>query len=1118
MLNFYLSHPQVSKLLTEFNDSGQKNFCLKGLLGSSAAMILFSILDKIAKTQIVILNDKEEAAFFYTDLMNLSQKNGKILFFPASYKYSVSQNAEVKIDNAGILSRTEVLNLLINNNLPHCIVTYPEAILENVVTKNTLVENTLKFKVDEQISLEFVTEMLEEYGFRNVDFVYEPGQFAVRGSIIDIFSFANELPYRIDFFGETVESIRTFDILSQLSNQNLSEVSIIPNIQNHFLNEIKQSFFEFIPQNSLIWLKDWKFCEQRIDFLFQRYEISQHLDNDNDEIITLNTDIISSGQQISEFLQHFSKIEFGTNTFFKNFTEIIFNTSVQPTFNKNFDILSEHFFEKQSQHFQIYILSENEKQLERLKSIFSSSEVKHKISFSGFTIAINEGFIDNDLKICCYTDHQIFNRYHKFQLKNNWKNESRELLTLNEIHDLQPGDFVVHIDHGVGKFGGLEKISVNGKMQETIKLVYQDNDTLYISIHSLHKIAKYKSKDGTQPKIYKLGSGAWEKLKQNAKKRVQDIARELIELYAKRKMANGFSFSVDSYLQEELEASFIYEDTPDQLKATIAVKQDMESKIPMDRLICGDVGFGKTEIAVRAAFKAVADNKQVAILVPTTILALQHFKTFSERLKNFPCTVDYISRSKTMKQQNETLQKIAEGKVDILIGTHRLLSQDVKFKDLGLLVIDEEQKFGVSMKEKLKYLKTNVDTLTLTATPIPRTLQFSLMGVRDLSIITTPPPNRFPIVTELHTFNDEIIKEAILYEIQRNGQIFFIHNRVANINEIEELIHRLCPNVSAIVAHGQMDGAKLEKIMLDFVDEKYDVLICTTIIESGVDIPNVNTIIINDAHHFGLSDLHQLRGRVGRGNKKAFCYLLTSAPTLLSQESRRRLKTIEEFTELGSGFNIALHDLDLRGSGNLLGGEQSGFIADIGFQTYHRILDETILELRETEYKSLFENQEETENSDKLNFVTDCQVDTDLEILFPDTYIENITERVKLYRELDSISNEEHLETFKKQLQDRFGDLPSQSQELLEVVQLRWKAMKMGIEKIILKNGIMILYFVSNPESLFYQSAMFQRILTFVQRRKDCRMKETNSRLSLTVERIKDVKTAFVMLQKMENG
>jgi transcription-repair coupling factor (superfamily II helicase) len=1101
----FSQHPSQIQIQEYLQKEQRFKLHLKSMMGSSLPL-LASSLKKSKAPHLFVMNDKEEAAYLYNDLCSLIDEQ-EVLFFPSSYKRSVQYE---KTDSSNIILRTEVLSKIGNPKTPLFVITYPEAIIEKVVSPKHLDENTLNLKTGEKLSPEFVMEVLTSYEFERTDFVVEPGQFSIRGSIIDIFSFADEHPYRIDFFGEEVESIRSFDVENQLSRKQLDAVSIIPNIQDNLIKESHISFFKFIPDSTRIWCKNVLFISDRVNSIYSNtLKKTPHIELGTEKISV--QEYLVEGQEVIDQLEQFSLLEFGQKFFFPAQSEIHFNQSPQPAFNKNFDLLGEHLIDNLGKSYENYILSDNPKQIERIQNIFEDKGIE--VDFSPVNHTLHEGFTDHDLRICCFTDHQIFDRYHKFRLKNASVHKAKESVTLKELNRLHPGDYVVHSDHGIGRFGGLQRIDVNGIPQEVIRLVYKDNDVLFVNLHSLHKISKYKGKDGVPPKIYKLGTGAWKKLKERTKSKVKDIAKELIALYAKRKGEQGFRFSPDSYLQQELEASFIYEDTPDQVKATKAVKESMESAHPMDRLVCGDVGYGKTEIAIRAAFKAIADNKQVAILVPTTILAFQHFKTFSERLKNFPCRVEYISRMRKPKEQKEVLKDMKAGLVDILIGTHRIVGKDIEFKDLGLLIIDEEQKFGVSVKEKLKQFKVNVDTLTLTATPIPRTLQFSLMGARDLSIINTPPPNRYPIVTEVHTFEEEIIREAISYEIERNGQVFFIHNRVQNIMEVEAMINRVVPGVKTIVAHGQMDGPKLEKIMLEFIRGDYDVLIATTIIESGLDIPNANTIIVNNAQNFGLSELHQLRGRVGRSNKKAFCYLLAPPLESLTQEARRRLKAIEDFSELGSGFNIAMQDLDIRGAGNLLGGEQSGFIADIGYETYHRILNEAMLELKEGEFKELYADEKQEELEVTKRFISDCQIDTDMEILFPEEYIENISERIRLYRELDNMETEEEIQQFETQLEDRFGKLPNPTIELLNVVRLRWLALDLGIEKVILKSKKMIVYFITDQESAYYQSPQFGKVLAFVQNQNvPCKMKEAKNRLSLNFENVDNIEKASKIL------
>lgn len=1102
-LKYFQGQKNFKKVVEILNTPPGEKIHLKGLIGSSKTILLANLFRKTSKTFTILLNDREEAAYFYDDLNNLGLTENT-LFFPSSFKRSIHYG---QTEQENIVQRTEVLNKIWQNEKPYIIVSYPEALVETVISQSGLKTNTLWVKKGDKISTDFLNEFLYEYGFERVEFVYEPGQFSVRGSIVDVFSFSNEDPYRLDFFGDEVESIRSFNIDNQISKEALENITIVPNIQDREIESSRISFVNFF-QTENIW-----FGNNLNQFFAHVTDIHRQTIVDKVSEKNIQYEIVS-GQVLKSEMSKNTVFEFDTDLAFEPTTRFEFSNSKQPVFNKNFELLGENLSEFSKNGYEIFILSNQEKQIERMQSIFQ--DTKANVKFSPVNFILHEGFIDHDLKFCCYTDHQIFERYHRFKLKN--RKAEREAISLKELNLLHQGDYVVHIDHGIGKFAGLVKTEVNGKMQEAIRLVYKDNDSLLVSIHSLHRISKFKGKEGTEPNINKLGTGAWQKMKSRTKAKVKDIAKELIALYAKRKSEEGFAFSPDTYMQTELEASFIYEDTPDQEKATIAVKQDMEKLIPMDRLVCGDVGFGKTEVAIRAAFKAVADSKQVAVLVPTTILALQHYKTFSERLKDFPARIEYVSRLKTASEIKETLKDLSDGKIDIIIGTHRVVSKDVKFKNLGLLVIDEEQKFGVAVKEKLKQFKVNVDTLTLTATPIPRTLQFSLMGARDLSIIQTAPPNRYPINTEVHGFNEQMIRDAITYEIERNGQVFFIHNRVSNINEVEATLKKIVPGIKTGVGHGQMDGPKLEKVMLDFINGNFDVLIATTIIESGLDIPNANTIIINHAENFGLSDLHQLRGRVGRSNKKAFCYLITPPLATVNADARRRLKAIEEFSDLGSGFNIAMQDLDIRGAGNMLGAEQSGFIADIGFDTYHRILNEAVQELKQEEFAGLFDDEDsklQTQAFLKLNFVNDCQIDTDLELLFPDDYIKGTSERMLLYRELDNIENEQQLELFKTGLIDRFGKMPQESNELLEVVRLRWKAIDLSMEKIILKNKNMICYFVSDQQSKFYQSAEFLKIVQYIQKTGNGKLKETNHKLTLTFQNIFNVETADYLLKEI---
>ena len=1109
-MQFY-NHPNV-QLLDEKLENGEKRIFLKGLAGSSSSLFCIDFFNHSKNPQLIVLNDKETAAYFYNDLRKFL-KEGQVYFFPSSYKRSVQYQQP---DPSNIVLRTEVLNLLSGLTRKIIIVTYPEALIEKVISRKELKNNTLQLISGEKVSMGFVEELLIEYQFQRTDFVYEPGQYSLRGSILDVFSYSNDHPYRIDFFGNEVESIRAFDVESQLSLEVCKKISLQPNLKDLADSINSNSIIKSLHNSFLIWTNDLSFSISKIDELYNNFQPESHDYESTHEITPEEkSHWLVTGKQIQEDILEFNLIEFGKTVLTSDYTTLSFNTSPQPAFNKKFELLASNLWENRDLGYTNYIMSENEKQIERLEAIFS--DIMQDVYFTPVNTILHEGFVDHDLKICCYTDHQIFERYHKFQLRGNFS--KRDTITLHELTGLHPGDYVVHIDHGVGRFGGLEKIEINGKLQETIKLVYKDNDTVYINIHALHRISKYKGKDSEPPKIHKLGSVAWKNLKLKAKNKIKDIARELIKLYAQRKTQKGFAFSADSYLQTELEASFIYEDTPDQLDATKAVKDSMEAPFPMDRLICGDVGFGKTEVAIRAAFKAVADSKQVAILVPTTILAFQHYNTFKARLKDFPCNIDYISRFKNPSKQKITLSHLSEGKIDIIIGTHRLTSKDVQFKNLGLFIIDEEQKFGVAVKEKIRQLKVNVDTLTLTATPIPRTLQFSLMGARDLSFIRTPPPNRHPIITELHRFNEQIIKEGIEYEISRGGQVFFIHNKIENIEEIKKLIDKLLPKIKSVIAHGRMEGRKLEAIMLDFIDGFYDVLISTTIIESGLDIPNANTIFINNAQNFGLSDLHQLRGRVGRSNKKAFCFLLAPPLQLVPSEARRRLKAIIEFSDLGSGLNIAMQDLDIRGAGNLLGSEQSGFITEIGYETYQKILEDAITELKESEFRDQFsepESQQQAGTLESTSFVKDVYVDTDLELLFPDEYIDNISERIRLYRNLDNLDTGEQLEEFRKNLEDRFGPVPDVTIELMNVVRLRKDAKSLGFEKIVLKREQLILFFISNQDSPYYQSQTFAKLLNAIQKESSkYQMREKNGKLTLAVKEIKDLKGVLEIFKKL---
>ncbi|HRZ73696.1 MAG TPA: transcription-repair coupling factor, partial [Flavobacterium sp.] len=1038
-----------------------------------------------------------------------------VLFYPSSYRrpYQIEET-----DNANVLLRAEVLNRINSRKKPSIIVTYPEALFEKVVTRKELDKNTLKVAVTDQISIDFINEVLFEYNFKRVDFVSEPGEFSVRGGIIDVFSFSNDNPYRIEFFGNEVDSIRTFDVETQLSLEKQKKISIIPNVENKFLQENRESFLNYINPKTVLFVQETEMVLSQFDKLFDK--ATEAFGKLSNEIKQASPDELFINQ--SSFVKKaldFSMVEIGLKSIFKSEKTIEFHTKPQPSFNKQFDLLLNDLNENHFNGIKNYLFCSNENQANRFHDIFESlDEENHeniRKQYKTIVFPLFQGFIDEENQLACYTDHQIFERYHKFNIKNGYS--KKQTITLKELTQLSVGDYVTHIDHGIGKFGGLQKIQVEGKMQEAIKLVYADNDIVYVSIHSLHKISKYNGKDGTPPKIYKLGSNAWKVLKQKTKARVKHIAFNLIQLYAKRRLEKGFACAPDSYLQKELESSFIYEDTPDQITATQDVKNDMERDRPMDRLVCGDVGFGKTEVAIRAAFKAVDNGKQVAILVPTTILAYQHYRTFTERLKDMPVTVNYLNRFRTAKQKSETLKGLSEGKVDIIIGTHQLVSKDVKFKELGLLIIDEEQKFGVNVKDKLKTISATVDTLTLTATPIPRTLQFSLMAARDLSVITTPPPNRYPIESHVVGFSEELIRDAISYEIQRNGQVFFINNRIENIKEVAGMIQRLVPDARVGIGHGQLDGKKLEELMLAFMNGEFDVLVATTIIESGLDVPNANTIFINNANNFGLSDLHQMRGRVGRSNKKAFCYFITPPQSVMTEDARKRINALTQFSELGSGFNIAMKDLEIRGAGDLLGGEQSGFINEIGFDTYQKIMNEAIEELKENEFKELYHEENDMETKE---FVKDLQIDTDFELLFPDDYINSVNERLNLYNELGNVKDEEGLLAYEQKLIDRFGPLPKEAQALLNSIRIKWIATRLGIEKLIMKQGKMIGYFVGDQQSDYYQSSHFRKVLQFVQLNGNlCKMKEKETksglRLLLTFENVKSIRKALELMELM---
>lgn len=1094
---------------------------LKGLVGSSLSFVISDAFQNSEAPFLLIFNDKEEAAYYLNDLEQLIGEKD-VLFYPGSYRrpYQIEET-----DNANVLLRAEVLNRINSRKRPAVIVTYPDALFEKVVTRRELDKNTLKIRLDDSLSLDFLNEVLFEYKFQRVDFVTEPGEFSVRGGIVDVFSFSHDKPYRIEFLGDEVESIRTFDVETQLSTDKVKKISIIPNVADKFIQEKLEGFLKYISPETLVFAKNPDYIFDRLDnFLGKAIEAFGKLSKDVKHAEP--QELFMDSESFRKQLEGFGVVSMGTverhprvlssasAALSTGAVDIQFNTKPQPSFNKKFDLLIENLNGYKQKGYTNYIFCASEQQAKRFHDIFE--EVEGDVHYKTIVLPLYQGFIDDDLKIVCYTDHQIFERYHKFHLKNSYA--KKQAITLKELNKLEIGDYVTHIDHGIGKFGGLQKIDVQGSRQEAIKLMYGERDILYVSIHSLHKISKFNGKDGAAPKIYKLGSAAWKKLKQKTKTKVKKIAFDLIKVYAKRRLEKGFRYDPDSYLQTELEASFIYEDTPDQSTATEDVKRDMENERPMDRLICGDVGFGKTEVAIRAAFKAVDNGKQVAVLVPTTILAFQHNKTFKERLADMPVTVDYLNRFRTAKERRETLENLASGKVDIIIGTHQLVNKKVKFKDLGLLIVDEEQKFGVSVKDKLKSIKENVDVLTLTATPIPRTLQFSLMAARDLSVINTAPPNRYPIESRVIRLSEETIRDAISHEIERGGQVFFIHNRIENIKEVAGMIQRLVPDAKVAIGHGRMEGKKLENLMLSFMNGEFDVLVSTTIVESGLDVTNANTIFINNANNFGLSDLHQMRGRVGRGNKKAFCYFITPPYEVMTTDARKRIEALEQFTELGSGFNIAMKDLEIRGAGDLLGGEQSGFINEIGFETYQKILSEAIDELKENEFKELYEEVEG--HHDKI-FVKETQLDTDFELLFPDDYINNITERLTLYTDLNQVKYEEGLKKFESRLIDRFGELPTQAEDLLNSVRIKWLATSIGLEKVVMKKGKMIGYFIADQQSEFYQTDTFTQVLQFVQSHAQlCKIKEKKTRnglrLLLVFEGITSVDRALEVLGAFE--
>ncbi|MDC1108507.1 transcription-repair coupling factor [Flavobacteriaceae bacterium] len=1083
----------------------KNNTLLNGLIGSSLSFVISTIFSNNNKSILFILENKETAAYHFNDLEKFNNDN--VLFYPESYK---NPYATSNTDNSNVLLRADVLNKVNTNPNQYLVVTYYKALFEKVITKTELQKNTLRIKVDEELSIDFINEVLFEYEFSRVDFVTQPGDFSVRGGIIDVFSFSNDKPYRIEFFGNEITRIRSFDLESQLSIQSFNEIKIIPNIQSDIKIENRVNFLDILSPEGIVFLKNSKYLLKEIKLLFDK-AISSYKDLSTSTVQLKPQELFSSSKEIKSSLIKHKLIEIGSNSIY-NENEIKYDIKPQPSFNKSFELLIDNLNNYAKIGFKNYLCCANEQQKNRFNDIFDNLDLH--VDYTPVILPLYQGFIDNDNKIICYTDHQIFDRYHKYKVKDVYA--KKQALNIKELTKLKVGDFITHIDHGIGKFGGLKKINVKGKMQESIKLIYGERDTLYLSIHSLHKITKYNSKDGKPPKIYKLGSKAWKILKQKTRTKVKVIAYDLIKLYAKRKNQKGFQYSIDSSLQHELEASFIYEDTPDQVSSTIDVKRDMESRRPMDRLICGDVGFGKTEIAIRAAFKAVDNNKQVAILVPTTILAFQHYKTFSKRLKDFPISIDYLNRFRTSKDKKNIIEEIYSGKIDIIIGTHQIVNNSINFNDLGLLIVDEEQKFGVSIKEKLKNIKENIDVLTLSATPIPRTLQFSLMAARDLSIINTPPPNRYPISSEVIRFSETIIRDAITLEILRGGQVFFIHNRIENINEVAGLIQRLVPDARIQVGHGRLEGKKLEQLMLDFMEGSFDVLVSTTIVESGLDVSNANTIFINNANNFGLSDLHQMRGRVGRTNKKAYCYFITPDYSTMTDDARKRIIALEQHTELGSGFNIAMKDLEIRGAGDLLGGEQSGFINDMGFETYQKILNETIEDLKQNEFKELYLDEK------TKNYINEVSIDTDFELLFPDSYIKSVNERLQLYSELNKISNIDKLNSFESMLEDRFGNLPYQVEDLLVTVKLKWIAIELGFEKVVMKKRIIKAYFIKDKNSDYFKSDIFTSILYYVNLNPNtCKLEEkkfiNGSKLVLTIKNINTIDSALLALKAIKN-
>ena len=1125
----YAATGQCAALSASLSDGRSRSLYLRGLHASAAPVVFSALAERSPLTAVFILQDADEAGYFYHDLMQLMGQE-RVLFYPSTYRRAVKYGQR---DAANEILRTEVLSRLSSRTAGDgalYIVTSPEAVSELVVSRTRLDERTLSLHVGQTVDLVEVVKTLRGYGFQEQDYVYEPGQFALRGSILDVYSFSSELPFRIDFFGDEIDTVRTFEVQDQLSRTKCDSVTIVPELAS--MAEEKQPFTSFLPDDTVLAVYDLLYVHDTVDRIYREGFSSQAMAErmegaTEQEQRQIMRDLSRDSQLVSaslwdEGVSRFRRIEFGQSPTGTPDTTVMFDVTPQPLFHKNFELLARTLEDYVLQGYRLYILADSVKQTQRLREIFDSDELRkwsRDLPFEPVDRTLHAGFVDNSLRACFFTDHQIFDRFHKYNLRSDKARAGKMALTMKELQEMEPGDYIVHVDFGIGKFGGLVRVPAGNSYQEMIRIIYQRGDIVDVSIHSLYKISKYRRSDtGEPPRLSTLGTGAWDRMKEKAKKRIKDIARDLIRLYAKRRHEHGFAFSADTYMQHELEASFLYEDTPDQSKATQEVKADMESPRPMDRLVCGDVGFGKTEVAIRAAFKAACDSKQVAVLVPTTVLAFQHYQTFRDRLKNLPVRVDYLSRARSAKQTRQVLADLKEGKIDIIVGTHKLIGKSVEWHDLGLLIIDEEQKFGVATKEKLRKLKTNVDTLTMSATPIPRTLQFSLMGARDMSIMRTPPPNRYPIQTEIGVFGHEIIADAVNFEMSRNGQVYFVNDRISNLPEIASLIHKYVPDARVAIGHGQMSPEELEKILMGFMNYDYDVLLSTTIVENGIDISNANTIIINDAHRFGLSDLHQMRGRVGRSNRKAFCYLLAPPKAVLTPEARRRLEALENFSELGSGFSLAMQDLDIRGAGNLLGAEQSGFMEDLGYETYQKILNQAVTELRNDEFQDVYaEEMAAGRQFTGDDFVEDCAVESDLEMYFPDNYVPGDSERMILYRELDNITDDDELDAYRRRLADRFGPVPREGEELLQVVPLRRLGRRLGCEKLILRQGRMQMQFVSNPDSAYYRSSAFDKVLAYISGHvRRCNLKEVNGKRAMVVADVKSVGEAVAVLRDID--